>query len=189
MREVILNLAVSLDGFIEGPNGEIDWLTPETGSTAEADFETHFDEFLSEIDAIFYGRVSYDLWGEYQPGSDASPAELNVWNGVHSKRKYVFSRSDRQLSPDVTLINSNVADRVREIKRESGKNIWLYGGANLITTFINLNLVDRFLLAVYPVILGQGKPLFSGIEKRLNLSLQNVTRHSGVLMIEYVVRH
>jgi dihydrofolate reductase len=89
MRKIILNLAVTLDGFIEGPNGEIDWITRE--STAEMGEGSPFDQFLSGIDAIFYGRVSYDLWGQYQPANTASETEKKLWENVHSKTKYVFS--------------------------------------------------------------------------------------------------
>ena len=79
MRKVVLDLAVTLDGFIEGSNGEIDWCI--------MDDDMDFDGFLSTIDTIFYGRVSYDLWGNFQPEKNASETELKRWEGVHSKRK------------------------------------------------------------------------------------------------------
>jgi len=177
MRKVILDLAVTLDGFIEGPNGEIDWCI--------VDGEMNFDEFLSDIDTIFYGRISYDLWGKYQPEEGASEAEKNLWKGVHSKEKYVFSRNAQQ-DDKVTFINSDIAEMVKEIKSREGKNIWLYGGGSLITTFINLGLVDIFRLAVHPVILGAGKPLFSDIDQRVNLILDNIrASKSGVTLLHY----
>ncbi|WAC14630.1 dihydrofolate reductase family protein [Dyadobacter pollutisoli] len=94
MRKIILNLAVTLDGFIEGPNGETDWCTMDDPSTAESTFESHFEQFLARIDTIFYGRISYDLWGNYDPGNDASLPEKKLWSGVHSKRN-MFSRKAR----------------------------------------------------------------------------------------------
>lgn len=177
MRKVILDLAVTLDGFIEGPNGEIDWCI--------VDGEMNFDEFLSDIDTIFYGRISCDLWGKYQPEEGASEAEKNLWKGVHSKEKYVFSRNAQQ-DDKVTFINSDIAEMVKEIKSREGENIWLYGGGSLITTFINLGLVDIFRLAVHPVILGAGKPLFSDIDQRVNLILDNIrASKSGVTLLHY----
>lgn len=182
MRKVILNLAVTLDGFIEGPNGEIDWCALDGESDA------FFDKFLPEVDSIFYGRVSYDLWGQYQPPNTASASEKKLWSAVHSKKKYVFSKKP---SPDsnVIYIADNIAERVMEIKQQPGKNIWLYGGAELISYFINENLVDKYLLAVFPVLLGSGKPLIQNITRRLPLRL-NSTEHSssGVLLMDYEAR-
>jgi dihydrofolate reductase len=104
MRKIVLNLAVTLDGFIEGPNGEIDWCALDGESDA------FFDKFLPEVDSIFYGRVSYDLWGQYQPPDTASASEKKLWSIVHSKEKYVFSRKP---SPDsnVTYIADNIVER------------------------------------------------------------------------------
>jgi dihydrofolate reductase len=181
MRNVILNLAVTLDGFIEGPNGEVDWCRIESNAGSES----FFDKFLPDIDTIFYGRVSYDLWGQYQPGQDASLPEKKLWETVHSKNKYVFSHQPRE-DQNAVFIHSNIRERVSDIKKQPGKNIWLYGGAGLITYFINEGLVDTYLLAIFPVILGSGKPLFSNIKNRVGLSLNYVeTSASGVMLVSY----
>lgn len=185
MRKIILNLAVTLDGFIEGPNGEIDWCNFEPDSGSGSNIESHFDVFLDTIDTIFYGRVSYDMWGEYQPPANASQAEKKLWNGVHSKTKYAFSSNPRYNS-NATYITSDIAKKVEEIKNQPGKDIWLYGGARLITSFMNLGLIDNYLLAVHPVILGAGKPLFSDIQNRVGLKLNQVTTsESGVILLNY----
>lgn len=181
MRKIILNLAVTLDGFIEGPNGEVDWCRMDSDSGSES----FFDKFLSGIDTIFYGRVSYDMWGQYQPAENASAPEKKLWQTVHSKSKYVFSRNPKE-DGKATYISSDIAPRVNEIKSQSGKDIWLYGGANLITNFINEGLVDTYLLAVFPVILGSGKPLFSNIKNRVGLILNYIeTSKSGVILVSY----
>ena len=86
-------------------------------------------------------------------------------------------------------INTDIANKVRELKSKPGKNIWLYGGANLITTFINLGLIDKYLLAVHPIILGGGKPLFSNIKNRVGLILNSVvTSRSGVMLVDCDVK-
>jgi dihydrofolate reductase len=181
MRKIILNLAVTLDGFIEGPNGEIDWCQMDENSGTD-DF---FDDFLPSIDTILYGRVSYDLWGQYQPGEQASPSEKKIWQAVHSKKKYVFSKTPKE-DPGATYISTPVSAAVKEIKAQPGKDIWLYGGSNLVTSFINEGLVDNYLLAVFPVILGAGKPLFSNIETRIGLILKKVEASgSGVVLMSY----
>ena len=109
----------------------------------------------------------------------------NLWGTVHSKKKYVFSK-DPEKDGIAKYISSDIPSSVNEIKSQPGKDIWLYGGAGIITTFINMGLVDSYLLAVHPVILGAGKPLFSNIQHRVGLSLDNITSSkSGVVLIEY----
>src|SRR6478609_1119567 len=128
MRKVVLNLAVTLDGFIEGPNGEIDWCNFEDNPGAESFFE----KFLPTIGSIFYGRISYDLWGQYQPDESASASEKKLWATVHSMEKYVFSRKQREDNKAI-FIQDDIITAVNDIKSKPGKDIWLYGGANLIT--------------------------------------------------------
>lgn len=177
MRKVVLDLAVTLDGFIEGPNGEIDWCI--------MDDDMDFNGFLSTIDAIFYGRVSYDAWGSFQPEANASQVEQALWSGVHSKKKFVFSSQSRD-DYRATFISSDIAGKVNEIKKREGKDIWLYGGASLIKTFIREGLVDVFRISVHPIALGSGKPLFEDLKAPLGLKLNktNVFR-SGVVQLVY----
>ena len=180
MRKIILDLAVTLDGFIEGPNGEIDWCIMDSEGAGD------FTGFLDDVDSIFYGRVSYDLWGNYQPGEHDSPVIKSLYKSVHSKTKYVFTSSDAAGDGKAIFINSDIRERVNEIRDQPGKNIWLYGGANLITTFINLGLVDIYRLAVHPVILGAGKPLFKDIQQRVGLKLVEAKGSgSGVVLLSY----
>ncbi|MBS4215110.1 MULTISPECIES: dihydrofolate reductase family protein [Neobacillus] len=177
-RKIILDLAVTLDGFIEGKNGEIDWciMDPEMG----------FNDFLHQIDTILYGRKCYDLWGQFTPGIEDSDTDKEIWKLVHSKEKYVFSRTQKGTGNKAIYINDEILEEVIKLKNKPGKDIWLYGGASLITTFINLGLVDEFRLSVHPVILGEGKPLFIDIKQRLNLKLVNTrTFSSGVVQLIY----
>lgn len=177
-RRIILDLAVTLDGFIEGKNGEIDWCI--------MDSEMGFINFLNEIDTILYGRKSYDLWGQFTPEIADTDTEKEFWELVHSKEKYVFSRTQKGNDQDVRFINDNIVEEVNKLKNKPGKDIWLYGGASLITTFINLGLVDEFSLSVHPVILGEGKPLFTDIQKRLDLKMVHTRRFSsGVVQLIY----
>ncbi|MBT2647622.1 dihydrofolate reductase [Bacillus sp. ISL-34] len=177
-RRMILDLAVTLDGFIEGKNGEVDWCI--------MDSEMGFINFLNQIDTILYGRKSYDLWGQFTPGIEDADTEKELWEIVHSKEKYVFSRTQKGTDSKAIFINDNIIEEVNKLKNKPGKDIWLYGGASLITTFINLGLVDEFRLSVHPVVLGEGKPLFIDIKQRLNLKLVNTrTFSSGVVQLIY----
>ncbi|EKQ56145.1 MULTISPECIES: dihydrofolate reductase family protein [unclassified Clostridium] len=177
-RRIILDLAVTLDGFIEGPNGEVDWciMDPDMG----------FIDFLNNIDTILYGRKSYELWGQYIPENETSDAEKEIWKLVHSKKKYVFSKNPINEYPEANLISRNIVEEIKKIKNEPGKDIWLYGGASLITTFLNLDLIDEFRLSIHPVILGDGKPMFIDIKQRLSLKLINTNKFSsGVVQLCY----
>lgn len=144
MRKVILDLAVSLDGFIEGPDGEIDWCI--------MDSDMNFEGFLSTIDTILYGRISYDIWGNFQPNENADTSEKQFWQNIHSKKKYVFT-SQKRIDNKVTFINTNIAKNIEHMKQQDGKDIWLYGGANLIKTFIQLGLIDIYRISVHPTVL------------------------------------
>jgi len=181
MRKIILDLAVTLDGYIEGPNGGIDWIIKDK----HTDFGDILVGILDEVDTIFYGRISYDKWGNYLPDENESPKVKDAYNLLHSKTKYVFSTT-KSNDGKAIFINSNIKERVLEMKQQPGKNIWLYGGGKLITTFINMGLVDVYRLAVYPVILGSGKPLFKDIKERIELKLIDVkTSESGVILLSY----
>lgn len=178
MRKVILDLAITLDGFIEGPNGEIDWCI--------LDDDMDLEKFIASVDSIFYGRVSYDAWGNFEPGSDASETEKAIWKAVHSKRKFVFSSQARQDNNAEFINSEDLFTKVSEMKMQQGKDIWLYGGAGLIKTFIDFDLIDMYRLSVHPTVLGTGKPLFENLKQRVNLKLTDVlTFKSGVVQLIY----
>lgn len=182
-RKIILDLAVTLDGFIEGPDGEIDWLTGDEST----DFADILNDILKGIDTVFYGRISYEKWGNFVPEGDEKL--LNAYANLHSKKKYVFSTSMPDDGKSI-LIKSDIRNEVNKILGQPGENIWLYGGGSLITTFINEGLIDIYRIAVYPVILGAGKPLFNNIQKRANLELKEAKPHpSGILLLTYETKN
>ena len=169
MRKIILGLAVSLDGFIEGPNGEYDWCF--------TDQDYGMMEFYKRIDSLFIGRRSYELL--LTLGDDAMP-------GFPKLKEYVFSTTMKDAKPGVTLIQDDIKETVEKIKNEPGKDIWLFGGANLTSSLLNIGLVDEMSLAVHPIILGSGKPLFSEIKKRIPLNLIDTkTYSSGLVNLVY----
>jgi len=175
MKKLILDVAVSVDGLIAGPNGEYDWCF--------SDQDYGLTDFLNSVDAVFYGRKSYELFGIQIPDTVNTDTEKEFWELVLSKKKYVFSRTLKTVDNDTTLISENIEEEVNKIKEQPGKDIWLYGGASLVTTFINLGLVDEFRLAVHPIILGVGKPLFIDIEKRIGLELIDSKVYSSGLVL------
>lgn len=170
MRKVVLGLAVSLDGFIEGPNGEYDWCVPNP--------EYDFNAFFSRFDTIFVGRKTYQMSSEMEGG----PA------GFPKFKEYIFSTTLDKVKDGATLIRGNTKAEVEKIKRDKGKDIWLFGGAGLTTSLMNSGLVDELSLAVYPVILGGGKPLFNNIKDRINLTLLDTKAYStGTVSLTYAL--
>lgn len=178
MRKIILDLAVSLDGFIESPNGEIYWCIMNN--------DMDFGGFLKSIDTIFYGKVSYDLWGNFKPGPSATGMEQEFWQQIHTKKKYVFTTREIPQS-DAIPVSGGVEKAIADIKAQEGQDIWLYGGANIIKTFVALELIDVYRLSIHPVALGSGKPLFENLTSALSLKLQETkTFRSGVVQHIYV---
>lgn len=178
--KVILDLAVSLDGYIEGPNGEVDWCI--------MDPEMNFNTFLKQISAIIYGRKSYDLWGTYTPPlGNAENGDDTMWQEIHSKQKYVFTHQKSLVSANAKYIHSeDMVVSLDEIKAQQTKDIWLYGGSSIITSFINNNLIDEYRLSIHPVVLGSGKPLFEHLTDRVNLiHVETNTYQSGVVQLIY----
>jgi dihydrofolate reductase len=172
MRKIILGVAVSLDGFIEGSNGEYDWCF--------TDQDYGLGEFMKGIDAIFFGRKSYEM----MISADA-PAN-NPWAGM---KNYVFSNTLKSSAKDFQLVSGDIVKSVDQIKNLKGKDIWLFGGASLTSNLLNAGLVDELWLSVHPILLGAGKPLFSGIEKRIKtLLLESKAYSTGLVSLRYEVQ-
>ncbi len=181
MRKVILSAAISFDGFIEGPSGEIDWIT-----FGDEDGASDLMELVSVIDTVLYGRVSYEMWGNPEITGISSDFEKDFYGAISKMDRYVFSRTTTDFDGNPTVVKDDVAALMRDLKSKPGKNIWLYGGSSLVTTFMNLDLVDEFWLGVMPVVLGQGKPLFQNVEQRHQLKLkQSTASKSGAIGVRY----
>lgn len=168
MRKIILNLAVTLDGLIEGPQGEYDWCL--------TDQDYGMTEFLGRTDAILFGRKSYELLLNYDP------------HAYPDKTKFVFSSTLKTQADNTFFISSDIKTEVERIKNMPGKDIWLYGGAQLTTALMNAGLIDELMLSVHPILLGKGKPLFSDLPSRTSLKLLDTkTYSSGLVQLFYQV--
>ncbi len=168
MRKIILGLAVSLDSFIEGPNGEYDWCF--------TDQDYGMADFFKRIDTIFVGRKTYDMSLGQEGGIEGFP----------KMKEYIFSNTLDAVPTGKTLIRGNIEAQVQQIKQEEGKDIWLFGGAELTTVLMNLGLVDELWLSVHPIILGSGKPLFINIKDRTLLThLETKTYSTGLVSLKY----
>ena len=174
MRKIVLQLAVSLDGYIEGPNGEFDWCF--------TDQDYGMSAFFKRIDAVFMGRKSYEL-------TQSMHADETV-PGFPKLKEYVFSNTLENVKKGVTIVKGDIKTEVKKIKKKKGKDIWLFGGAEIISSLINLQLVDEIILAIHPVVLGTGKPLFKEINERTWLILTDSKIYeNGLVFITYALKN
>jgi dihydrofolate reductase len=170
MRKLVLALAVSLDGYIEGPNGEYDWCF--------MDQDYGMSEFMSGVDAVFVGRKTYEM---------SQGVEVDM-TSMPKMDEYVFSNTLDKVKEGSILIRGDIRSEVEKIKKQQGKDIWLFGGAGLTTILMNLKLIDEVHLAIHPIILGGGKPLIRDISERVNLKLINTkTFSTGLVSLKYSV--
>ena len=172
MRKIVLSLAVSLDGFIEGPNGEYDWCF--------MDQDYGMSEFMNRVDAVLVGRKTYEMSLGMEAGMDVEAS------GMPKMKEYVFSNTLDKVKEGSILVSGDIKSEVERIKKQNGKDIWLFGGAALTTALMNLKLVDELNLAVHPILLGGGKPLFREISDKVALKLIDCkTYPTGLISIKY----
>ncbi|HKH49022.1 MAG TPA: dihydrofolate reductase family protein [Thermoanaerobaculia bacterium] len=170
MRRVRYSVAMSLDGYIAGPNGEFDWIV--------MDPDIDFGELFKEFDTLLMGRKSYEAVRQQEGGG-----------GMPGLASYVFSRTLRpEDCPGVTL-SANLRETVAELKQAPGKDIWLFGGGSLFRSLLELGLVDAVEVAVVPVLLGGGLPLLPSPAKtaKLRLTKHRVYEKTGTVSLEYAV--
>jgi dihydrofolate reductase len=173
MRRVRYSVAMSLDGYITGPQGESDWIVMDP----DLDFNALFDAF----DTILLGRVTYEM--TRQPGSEG-PA-------MPGTQTYVFSRTLRPEDCPGVILSGNSKEIVEDLKSKAGKDIWLFGGGSLFRSLLEERLVDTVEVAIMPVLLGGGVPLLPPPAKVAKLKLANhqVYEKTGTVSLEYAVTY
>ena len=180
MRKVVYSLTNSLDNFIARTDGGADWILMDD------DLMNEFPRFFEMFDTVLMGRKSYDVAYAQSHHQDPSQGE----SGFMGMKTYVFSRT-MKASPggEVELVSGDAGEFVRNLKKQSGKDIWLMGGGNLAASLLKENLIDEINLAIQPVLLGSGVPLFPDGEGQINLELvESKTYKNGTVSVTYRVR-
>ena len=190
MRNIITTTWVTLDGYIAGPNGEMDWVA-ENYDDAMATYE---NEIVSQADTLLLGRVTYQSfagsWPHVPDNPNASEGEKAYARALNAMRKIVFSRTLESVEwNNSTLHKEVVPEEIEQLKQEPGRDMLIYGSASIIQTLVNHGLIDEYQVLVHPLIVGGGKPLFQNIQHQVKLKLVNTKTHpSGVVVLSYQPR-
>jgi dihydrofolate reductase len=183
MRKIVLMMSVSLDGFIEGPNREIDW------HLVDDELHRHFNDEARAMGAFLDGRVTHELMAEFWPTADADPSSTGpmvefagIWR---DKPKFVFSRTLEHADWNTTIVRDVVVEEIMALKAQPGGDLGL-GGADLAATFMKHDLIDEYRIYVHPILIGRGKPLFQPSDATVNLRLAETrTFGNGVVLLRY----
>jgi dihydrofolate reductase len=181
MRKVFLFMMITLDGFFEGPNHEIDW----------HNVDEEFNEFaihqLNEVDTLLFGRVTYEGMASYWPTQFAKEDDPIVADKMNTLPKIVFSKTLEKAEWDNSrLVKEHIAEEVSKLKQQQGSDLAIFGSSDLAVSFIQMGLIDELRIMVNPVVLGSGKRLFEGIHDKLNLKLlKTKTFRSGNVLLYY----
>jgi dihydrofolate reductase len=182
MRKVIASEFVTLDGYMVGPNEDMSWVL----NNFNEDMARYEGNLVDSMDTILLGRVTYEIMANHWPSHPEEPGADNM----NSIPKIVFSRTLAKAEwgkwDNARLVKDHVAGEIAELKQLPGKNMVIYGSANLVQSFSRLGLIDEYHLLVHPLIMGGGKRLFVDMAQPLNLKLVRTEAFkNGVVVLYY----
>lgn len=171
MRKVVLYIATSVDGYIAKSDGSLDWL--ESQDTEEEDYG--YEDFYASVDTTLMGNTTFQqILG------------FDVEFPYDDKKNIVFTRGKPKAHDFAEITNRSPAELVRELKKEQGKDIWLVGGGALNGELLRADLLDRMIITVVPVVLGEGIKLFEGVARELPWDLTEAEAYdNGFLQLTY----
>ena len=183
MRKIVFMMSVSLDGFFEGPDRELDW------QLVDVELHEHLNEWLATAGAFLDGRVTYELMAGYWPTADQDPGAsapviefARIWR---DKPKIVFSRTLDRAGWNTTIARELVPAEIQQLKAQPGGDL-VVGGADLAAAFRAHDLIDEYRIYVHPVLLGRGRPLFQPADAMVSLHLAETRAFgNGVALLRY----
>ena len=187
MRKIKLQMQLSVDGFVCGANGEMDWMVWDWDDV----LKKYAGDLTNSADTFLMGRATGEGMAMYWPTVATNPEskEEDKWmaDKLNSLPKVVFSKTVTSINWTNVRVANDIVEEVRELKKEPGKDILLYGGASLVSSFIRENLVDEYHFFVNPAVIGKGKTIFNNQKEKMDLKLIKATQSStGIIILHYV---
>ena len=170
--KVILNLAMSLDGYIASEDGSYEWIEGDGDKTLDTKHYDH-DKFLEDIDIVVMGRKCYDQ---------------NMHQDYKNKKVYVATSQKLQNHDNIHFISGDISQIIMEEKEKEGKNIYLFGGGELVDPLLKSDIVDEYIIGIIPIILGKGRPLFLDNNPTIRLHLKEYVIENGITILKYTKR-
>ena len=188
MRNIISFMHISLDGFVSGPKGEMNWIK------VDEEIFDHVGKRISKCDTALYGRVTFEMMENYWPTAadkpTASKHDIEHSRWYSKAHKIVLSRTMKEDNlANTKIIGDNLSARINEIKQQEGTEILLFGSPTATHSLLKENLIDGFWLFVNPVVLGKGVRLFEDNRKKINLKRipPDKSFNSGVIELNYLI--
>ena len=176
MRKVVLYIAMSLDGFIASESGGVEWLTGQDATSEEAG---SYESFIQTIDTVIMGYTTYhQITTELAPGN---------WP-YKGRKSYVLTHRKEESKKEIIFTEENITKLIERLKAESGADIWICGGANVVNQFIKEDLIDRYYITIIPTILGKGIRLFHDNNESVKLKLISCESYNGMTDLIYEKR-
>jgi dihydrofolate reductase len=172
-RKIILNLAISVDGYIASEDGGFDWIVGDGDSNLDTEGKLDFGEFLENIDVVVMGKKCYDQ---------------NFHKDYENKKVYVATSESLEDYDNIRFINGDIVKVIEEERKNEGKDIFLFGGGILTDSFIKADIIDEYIIGIIPTILGKGRPLFLGNNPKIDLHLDRYFTESGIVILRYSKR-
>ena len=172
-RKIILNLAISLDGYIASEDGGFDWIVGDGDNRLDTTNQIDYNVFLEDVDVVVMGKNCYDQ-GFLQDFKD--------------KKVYVATTQKLEDKDNIHFIGGDICKIIEEEKNKEGKNIFLFGGGVLVDSFIKADIVDEYIIGIIPIILGKGRPLFLENNPTIKLHLEEYSVSEGIPILRYTKR-
>ena len=168
-RKIILNLAMSIDGYIASEDGGYDWIVGDGDDTLNTKNKFSFDEFLEGIDIVVMGKKCYDQ---------------NMHNDYKNKKVYVATSQKIQDQGNLNFISGDIVKIIQEEMEKEGKDIFLFGGGGLVDSFIKADIIDEYIIGIIPIILGKVRPLFLENNPTIKLHLDECIVENGITILK-----
>ncbi|GFZ33058.1 riboflavin biosynthesis protein RibD [Clostridium zeae] len=169
-RKIILNLAISIDGFIASENGGYDWIVGDGDDSLNTKNKLNFNEFLEGIDIVVMGKKCYDQ---------------NMHEDFKNKKVYIATSQKNVDKDNVHFISGDICKILQEEQEKEGKDIYLFGGGILVDSFIKNDIIDEYIIGIIPIVLGKGRPLFLENNPTIKLHLDEYSIENGITILKY----